>query len=62
MTEPKFLYKIKLSRILDDMIRKVPELQLVLIIVPRKDSITYSEVKRIGDTEVGVMTQVNITE
>jgi len=48
----------ELSRILDDMIRKVPELQLVLIIVPRKDSITYSEVKRIGDTEVGVMTQV----
>ena len=44
------------------MIRKVPELQLVLIIVPRKDSITYSEVKRIGDTEVGVMTQVIIIE
>lgn len=43
---------------LDDMIRKMPELQLVLIIVSRKDSIVYSEVKRIGDTEVGVMTQV----
>jgi len=48
----------ELSRILNDMIHKIPELQLVLIIVPRKDSATYSEVKRIGDTEVGVMTQV----
>lgn len=48
----------ELSRILEDMIHKIPELQLVLIIVPRKDSATYSEVKRIGDTEVGVMTQV----
>lgn len=36
----------------------MPELQLVLIIVSRKDSLVYSEVKRIGDTEVGVMTQV----
>ena len=60
------------------MIGKIPELQLVLIIIPGsfprlttflgirirpdlylgKNSQIYSEVKRAGDTEVGVMTQV----
>jgi eukaryotic translation initiation factor 2C len=40
------------------MVQKIPELQLVMIIVSRKDSAIYSEVKRIGDTEVGIMTQV----
>jgi len=48
----------ELSGILHDMVQKIPEMQLVLIIVPRKDSATYSEIKRIGDTDVGVMTQV----
>lgn len=48
----------ELGRILNDMIGKIPELQLVLIIIPGKNSQIYSEVKRAGDTEVGVMTQV----
>jgi len=43
---------------LDEIVETWPDVQLVLFIVPRKDSLTYADVKRIADTEIGVMTQV----
>ena len=40
------------------LLEDTPEMQLILIIVPGKNAGYYSEVKRVGDTELGVMTQV----
>lgn len=43
---------------MDEIVDTWPDVQLVLFVVPRKDSLTYADVKRIADTEIGVMTQV----
>lgn len=46
------------GKVLNDLCKEIPEIQLVLFIAPGKNSQLYSEVKRAGDTEFGVMTQV----
>jgi len=48
----------EVSRMLHSILNDAPNTQLVLIIVPGKNAGYYSEVKRVGDTELGVMTQV----
>lgn len=47
-----------LHRMISSLLNDAPDMQLILILVPGKNAGYYSEVKRVGDTELGVMTQV----